>query len=290
MRISVIGHGHFGGVVAQGLTQKGHHVRAFDFMPPLLREDQKRSDEERGWSLNYHTSAVTVPAADADLFWIAYDVPLDATGAPVVDEILSRIRRLHGEVPITIPFLVSCQWPVGTMRVIAHDCPGREFVYVMENVRAGKAIADFDADPIPAIGAASLPKGVVWNFIRSLATVKEPWCSSWETIEFAKHSLNAFIALQIAFANELARLAPPDVNMADVTRVLRSDARVSPSAPLLAGAPFGGGSLKRDLLVLSELSPSTYTPILMSILPSNEFDIAADEAQTEKRARRRDSR
>jgi UDPglucose 6-dehydrogenase len=207
---------------------------------------------------------------EADLFWIAYDVPLDAAGAPVTTEILTRIRRLHGELPITMPFLVSCQWPVGTMRFLAHDCPGREFVYVMENVRVGKAIEDFKADPLPAIGALHLPSGVVWQFIKSLATVKAPWCSSWETIEFAKHAMNAFLALQIAFANELARMAPMGVDMADVTRVLRSDPRVSPKAPLLAGAPFGGGSLKRDLLVLETLKPSAFTPIIASILTSNE--------------------
>ncbi len=272
MKIVVIGHGHFAGVISHGLTQKGHHVTAFDFVPPLLRKDQKRSDEEPGWSLNYDISAVTVPAADADLFWIAYDVLLDDAGAPVTTEILARIRRLHPLVAPSVPFLVSCQWPVGTTRHIADLCVGRTFVYVMENVRVGKAVADFTADPIPALGAASLPQGAVWTFVRSLATVKEPWCASWETIEFAKHSMNAFIALQIAFANELARIAPADVNMTDVSRVLRSDPRVSPSAPLLAGAPFGGGSLKRDLLVLTALSQAMNTiraPIIQSILLSN---------------------
>jgi UDPglucose 6-dehydrogenase len=270
MRISVIGYGHFAGVVSHGLTQRGYHVTAFDFVPPLLRPDQKRSDEEPGWSLTYDISAVTVPAADADLFWIAYDVPLTDAGAPNVTEILARIRRLHPLVAPHVPFLVSCQWPVGTMRVLAHECPGREFVYVMENVRVGKAIEDFARDPIPSLGLIALPKGVVWQFIKSLATVKEPWCSAWETIEFAKHAMNAFLALQIAFANELARLAPMGVDMADVTRVLRSDPRVSPKAPLLAGAPFGGGSLKRDLLVLDTLKPSAFTPIIASILTSNE--------------------
>lgn len=275
MRISVIGYGHFAGVVSHGLTQKGHHVTAFDFVPPLLRPDQKRSDEEPGWSLTYDISAVTVPAADADVFWIAYDVPLTDAGAPNVTEILARIRRLHPLVAPHVPFLVSCQWPVGTTRMIAQQCAGREFIYVMENVRAGKAMDDFARDPLPALGMITLPNAEMSKFIRRLATVKEPWCSSWETIEFAKHSLNAFLALQIAFVNELARIAPTGVDMADVTRVLRSDPRVSPKAPLLAGAPFGGGSLKRDLLVLESLMAEHAIgkfKIISAIRPSNEHD------------------
>ncbi len=269
MNIGVIGFGHFAGVVAHGLTLKQHTVTAFDYVPPLLRPDQRRSDEEPGWTLNYDIAALHLPPVD--LVWIAYDVPLDDAGAPVVDEIRARLRRLDADLPIDIPCLVSCQWPVGTMRSIADEdgAEGREWIYVMENVRAGKAVSDFAADPILAIGASSLPQGLLWKFLRSLATTREPWCGSWESIEFAKHSLNAFLALQIAFVNELARLAPHDVNMADVTRVLKSDPRVSPLAPLTAGPKFGGGSLKRDLLVLEKLNTFAHTPIINAILLSN---------------------
>jgi UDP-glucose 6-dehydrogenase len=274
MRLTIAGFGHFAQIVGACLRQRGHSIVQFDYEPFLKRPDQREAREEPGWAeMAFPALEEDSKRADPDLVWIAYDVPLDAAGAPVVDAVLARIERIHDDRPRHIPFLVSCQWPVGTMRKIAGLCPGREFVYVMENVRAGKAIEDFKADPLPAIGALGLPSGTVWKFIKSLATVKEPWCSAWETIEFAKHSLNAFLALQIAFVNELARIAPDDVDMADVTRVLRSDPRVSPKAPLLAGAPFGGGSLKRDLLVLDALGVDrglVYTPILDAILPSNE--------------------
>ncbi len=270
MNIGVIGYGHFAGVVAHGLAQRGHGVRQFDYEPWLVRADQRLADSEPGWS-QYDPTRLALSACD--LLWIAYDVPLDVAGAPMVDEIVNRITSLHTNAPAHQPFLVSCQWPVGTMRRVAGCCPGRELIVVMENVRVGKAIDDFARDPIPALGLLALPKGEVWKFIKSLATVKEPWCSAWETIEFAKHSLNAFLALQIAFVNELARIAPTGVDMADVTRVLRSDPRVSPKAPLLAGAPFGGGSLKRDLLVLAQLRNQTdaWTPLIDGILESNEM-------------------
>jgi UDPglucose 6-dehydrogenase len=279
MKICVVGMGHFAEVVASCLWQKGHAITSYDERPFLIRDGQPHGRDEPGWTQPNRTCATALdtsmlwdPAA-MDLFWVAYDVPLTLTGAPDPAEILRRVARLDAAVPKAIPFLVSCQWPVGTTRTIAAECPGREFVYVMENVRVGKAVADLNADPLPALGAERLPRGTAWNFIRGMATTKEPWCSSWETIEFSKHSMNAFIALQIAFVNELARLAPPDVNMADVTRVLKSDPRVSPLAPLTAGSKFGGGSLKRDLMVLESLSTDPnqeIAPIIWAIRRSNE--------------------
>jgi UDPglucose 6-dehydrogenase len=272
LKVCVVGMGHFAEVVASCLWQKGHTITSYDERPFLIREGQPKGPQEPGWTqpaTALDTSMLWEAAMD--LFWVAYDVPLTPAGAPDPAEILRRVARLDATVPKAIPFLVSCQWPVGTTRKIAAACPGRDFVYVMENVRVGKAIADFNANPLPALGAERFPRGAAWNFIRGMATTKEPWCASWETIEFAKHSMNAFIALQIAFVNELARIAPADVNMADVTRVLKSDPRVSPLAPLTAGSKFGGGSLKRDLLVLQQLTKHTFTcPIIDSILESND--------------------
>lgn len=279
MKLGVIGYGHFAGVVTGCLMNSDHVPWRWDEEPHLLRAGQ--SIVEPGLDELFRTHEddfVTVEAHperyldDAALLWIAYDVPLDAAGAPVVDDIIARIQRLDAALPKSIPFLVSCQWPVGTTRKIAAQCEGREFVYVMENVRVGKAIADFQANPLPAIGAADIPQGVVWDFIKSIQT-KDAWCGSWESIELAKHTTNAFMALQIAFINEIGRIADAvGAEKADVSRALMSDARVSPHAPLKPGGPFGGGSLKRDLLVLEQVGEDhkLVTPIIDSILMSNE--------------------
>ncbi len=275
MKICVVGFGHFAQIIGACLRQKGHGILQTDYEPFLKRADQREARDEPGWE------AMAFPAippetedftrAGADLCWIAYDVPLDAAGAPVTTEILARIRRTDDEVPKSIPFLVSCQWPVGTTRTIAAQCPGREFVYVMENVRAGKAIEDFRSRPLPVVGVVGgHPYAISDIALAFITDLFGPPLMLWESAEFAKHSLNAFLALQIAFVNELARIAPHDVNMADVTRVLKSDPRVSPLAPLTAGPAFGGGSLKRDLLVLETLKPEAPTPIIDAILVSND--------------------
>ncbi len=264
MNITVVGMGHFAGVVASCLAEKGHAVRQVDTEPFLLREGQKRAENEPGWMAweQAPISTSTLP----DLVWIAYDVPLDASGAPVVTGVLARLDYWHVWAPHWAPFLISCQWPVGTMRQVQARCKGRKLFYVMENVRVGKAIQDFRRQTFLAIGTDELVPPAIVDLLRPFTDcllVMKP-----ESAELAKHTVNAFMALQIAFINEIADLASQvGASATDISRVLLSDARVSPQAPLHAGRPFGGGSLKRDLKVLEQL---TTAPIIRAILPSNE--------------------
>lgn len=275
MKIGVIGFGHFAGIVALCLDQKGHTIIQSDEQPYLVRADQRQAAEELGYvdgllKANIQQFAAFTCLTTCELLWIAYDVPLDERGAPVIDEILMRIQRLDTALPKTIPFLVSCQWPVGTTRKIAALCDGREFVYVLENVRAGKAIADFQAQPFPLIGQIAPLSRPVCDLVGSLH--QNPALMLWESAEMAKHTLNAFMALQIAFINEIARICEAvGANPDDVSRALLSDPRVSPQAYLKPGPPFGGGSLKRDLLVLQQLryDHALTLPILDAILESN---------------------
>ena len=88
----------------------------------------------------------------------------------------------------------------------------------------------------------------------------------------AKHALNAFLSLQIAFTNEIARVCESvGASADDVSRALLSEDRVSPKAPLKPGPPFGGGSLQRDCRTLEQLTAQhgLYAPLLNAILPSN---------------------
>ncbi len=261
MNITVVGMGHFAGVVAFCLVEQSHLVHQRDVEPFLMRQGQKLAEDELGWRPWKMFGTVS-----QHLVWIAYDVPLDAQGAPVVTEVLERLDHWHDLYGRDVPFLISCQWPVGTMRQVQARCKGRKLFYVMENVRVGKAIQDFRRQTFLAIGTDELVPPAIVDLLRPFTDcllVMKP-----ESAELAKHTVNAFMALQIAFINEIARVAQ-DVGASadDVSRVLLSDARVSPQAPLHHGRPFGGGSLKRDLKVLEQL---THAPILNAILASNE--------------------
>lgn len=261
MNVHVIGFGRFACVVAQCLAERGHGVGQADETPHL---NAGYANDEPGTAPYAPMSGWLVP----NVVWIAYDVPLDAEGGPDLDEILPRIARWHARYPLDVPFLISCQWPAGTTAAVAQACEGRAFAYVVENVRVGRAIADFRAGKTMIVGTHDeRVLGLLPSLFDHAVTM------SPASAEMAKHALNAFLALQIAFINEIDRLGR--VVGADgqaVSGALRLDARVSPTAPLTPGGPFGGGHLKRDLLVLNGLSAAANvsTPILSAILRSND--------------------
>ncbi len=270
MNICVIGFGHFASVVAAVLAKRRHLVMQSDETPHLLRVNQLRVDQEPGYTDLAGTMRArgrlveTLPSVD--LYWIAYDVPLDPQGAPEIREVARRILLLDRCASKTVPFVVSCQWPVGTLAKLEAECSGRTFIYVLENVRAGKAVADFDHQHALIVGARQPLLPAVEDVLHSVCD--DLLMMSPESAELSKHALNAFLALQIAFVNEIAEIARTvDAEPGDITKALLSDPRVSPLAPLHAGAPFGGGSLQRDLFVLERLSDA---PIIHAIRASND--------------------
>lgn len=260
MNVTVIGFGHFAGVVAQALAKRRHAVWQLDETPALIRSGQRRAEDEPGYT-------PYVPDGSApEIIWIAYDCPLDTKGFPLTGEIEARIHRLHERTPLGVPFIISCQWPVGTMRQVAALCEDRELIYVMENVRVGKAVTDFESNPLPAIGLDEFVSPVAERFLGSIDGPRPT--VAWESAELAKHTTNAFMALQIAFINEIAHLAGRvGANPNEVADIVRDDFRVNDNAPLNPGGPFGGGSLLRDLLVLEGL---TDAPIIHAIRKSND--------------------
>lgn len=271
MNIGVIGFGHFASIVAVCLAKCRHIVAQSDDVPHLLRTSQITPNREPGYTDLAKTMIargrlVGTLSSPIDICWIAYDVPLDAYGAPDITEVFARIIGFDRRVPESIPFVVSCQWPVGTLATIEAECPNRVFVYVLENVRAGKAIGDFQHQQAMIVGTRQPLTPAVDDLLHSVC--ENIIMMSPESAELSKHALNAFIALQIAFVNEIAELAETvGASHVDISKALLSDPRVSPRAPLHAGAPFGGGSLQRDLLVLESLSVA---PILNAIRESND--------------------
>jgi UDPglucose 6-dehydrogenase len=96
---------------------------------------------------------------------------------------------------------------------------------------------------------------------------------SIESAEMAKHALNAFFAMSIAFANELARLC--EAVGADARRVataLKSEARIGPKAYLAPGGAFAGGTLARDVRFLMGFGRQHHvdTSLMSAIVASND--------------------
>ncbi len=186
-----------------------------------------------------------------------------------IELVLAQIAQWHRLVGMDVPFLVSCEWPVGTMAQAQSVCPGRVLTYVMENVRAAHALKDIRTQAFLAVGCERfgvLVHHLLSDIARTLIVMRPV------SAELVKPALNALLALQIAFVNELAEIAGAVGAEAEwVAQALRADPRVSDTAPLVPGQPFASPCFQRDLSALQTLVDrhGINAPILSNILLSN---------------------
>ena len=94
-----------------------------------------------------------------------------------------------------------------------------------------------------------------------------------ESAELVKHGVNAFLALSVAFANELASIAERvGADATEVERGLKTESRIGPRAYLRPGAAFAGGTLARDVGYLTQIGEREHVPtqLLRAVRASND--------------------
>ena len=146
-----------------------------------------------------------------------------------------------------------------------------------EFLREGSAVKDFRCPPMTVIGEldeasgdmlATLYKNVAAPLIRT----------DLESAEMVKYVNNSWHALKIGFANEIGNLCKSlGLDAHEVMKIFCQDRKLNISpAYLLPGFAFGGSCLPKDLRALSYQAKmhDLNLPILTSILPSNEIQIA----------------
>ncbi len=211
--------------------------------------------------------------SDAEVVWIAYDTPVDADDRADVDFVVERARALVGAADPNAVILVSSQLPVGTTGLLERSSsPRRTFAYSPENLRLGHAISAFE-NPGPIVVGVR-PDGDrdrVEELLRSFSRRIE-WMGV-ESAELVKHGLNAFLALSVTFANELAEIAEAvGADASEVERGLKSERRIGARAYLRPGAAFSGGTLARDVDYLTQIGEREGVPtkLLRAVRASND--------------------
>ncbi|MDP2948663.1 MAG: nucleotide sugar dehydrogenase [Chloroflexota bacterium] len=290
-KVCVVGIWHLGAVTCACLADLGYQVVGVDrdqarvaFLnsgePPLYEPGLQELMERNIASgrLGF-TSDLRDGARGAPYLIIAHDTPVNDQDEADLSPITSAFQELAGCAEDGATVVVSSQVPVGTCEAMAATVrrlnPGLRFgiACVPENLRLGQAIERFKRPDMLVIGADTPATRQAVEQL--LSPIQAPRVAvNLRTAEMTKHAINAYLALNISFANELANLS--DLVGADALQVmqaLRLDSRVSPRAPLFPGLGFAGGTLARDLKALSHLGEEHdyEAPLVNGVLRVNQL-------------------
>lgn len=264
MNVVVYGLWHLGSVTAACLA-KHHRVTGLDAdaariaalqqgRAPLLEPglDDLIAAGLKAGRLSFTTEIGAV--AGAAVLWVCYDTPVDADDVTDVGFVVQRIELAAAALRPGSLVLISSQLPVGTCAQLEKRFPQLRFACSPENLRLGKAIDAFEKPARIVVGLRDAtaradlehllgPLGAPLLFMRT------------ESAEMVKHALNSFLALSIAFINEIAAVCErTGADAQEVSAGLKSEPRIGPKAYLAAGGPFAGGTLARDIVAVSSLA------------------------------------
>jgi UDPglucose 6-dehydrogenase len=210
----------------------------------------------------------------ADVLWVCYDTPVNEEDVADIGFILDRLARCLPHLAGGAMVLISSQLPAGTCRRLEEENAAKNVSFAVspENLRLGKALEIFRKPGRIIAGTRTSAAQ------EKLAQLFAPFCDRviWmkpESAEMTKHGINAFLALSVTFANELARLCEATgADAREVEQGLRSEPRIGEKAYIRPGSAFAGGTLARDVVTLGALARENgqEAELVAAILRSNE--------------------
>ncbi|HEX9639349.1 MAG TPA: nucleotide sugar dehydrogenase [Acidobacteriota bacterium] len=291
MNIVLFGAGYVGSVTAACLVRLGHAVLVVDpadfkveairaGLSPVAEPGLKQLIAEGVRSGRLRAAAAAGPDCRlADVAMVCVGTPSGASGRVetgalerVLDDIADSARGRSGALPVAIRSTVLA--PV--LRDLIARLPPEPRLRCVANpefLRETSAIADFHRPPfIVAGGDDPAALETVLELYRGLEAPRHRL--DLESAILVKYACNAYHALKIAFANEIATLA--ELGGGDAGRVMEVVAqdRLLNLAPayLRPGFAFGGSCLPKDLRALSAWGRLHHEPLplLAGVQASNQ--------------------
>jgi len=266
--VSVIGTGYVGLIAGSGLAKLGHNVICADIdrnkinnlikgqMPiyePGLEQIVKKN--VRAGRLTF-TNNVDDAIKNSDVVIVAVGTPMSDNGEADLKYLESAmdtiVKNLNGYKVVCIKSTV----PIGTNKkmkdlVNKYKNGSNRFDIVSnpEFLRAGNALKDFFEDNPIVLGSDSKKALTIMEDL--YAPLKEngiPFITgSFETAEMTKYASNCWVAIKVAYANELARLA--NECGADIFKVMKGIGdvnKVRNIGDVKPGPGYGGSCLPKD--------------------------------------------
>jgi UDPglucose 6-dehydrogenase len=302
MQIAIIGSGYVGLVTGACFAEFGHHVTCVDkdvhkienlrkgiipiYEPGLESLVQQTQRVER---LSF-TTDLKEAVAKADAVFIAVGTP-SRRGDGHAD--LSYVYAAAGEIAEALEgytvVVTKSTVPVGTCRKVSEiiqqslNAANSEAEFDVasnpEFLREGSAINDFMRPDRVVIGTESDPSGrdraraVLQQLYRPLYLIETPLVfTGIETAELTKYAANGFLAMKIAFINEMADICEQvGANIQDVAKAIGLDGRIGRKF-LHVGPGYGGSCFPKDTLALARTARDRGAPtsIIESVIKSND--------------------
>jgi GDP-mannose 6-dehydrogenase len=293
MNISVVGLGYVGAVSAACLAGSGHRVWGVDINPDKVRfindgfspivEAGLAERIARGRQNHCLFATVNVEEAlhETELCFVAVATPSRPSGQidpahllRACSQIAAALAKLNRKQIVVIrssvlPFIFDeCR------RVFDSTAPGLvELCANPEFLREGTAILDFEQPPFTVIGTETVSAE---NTLRALYADQSAPVFVLHPREalMVKYASNAFHALKVAFANEVAAVCEQaQVDAESVMNVFCNDSKLNISRRyLMPGFAFGGSCLPKDVRAVLHAGKQLdlQLPLITAILSSNE--------------------
>ncbi len=298
MNVTLFGLGYVGTVTATCLAARGHRVVGVDTdsgkvaavdsgRPPVIEPglDELLARVVGSGALRA-TESVRDGLQSSDLSLVCVGTPSAANGSTD----LVQVRRVVSEIGSVLAgsdrphtLVIRSTVPPGTvdkvlvplLEATSGRTVGTDLHVAMcpEFLREGSSVADFFGPPFLVIGGSAVAAAAVRELFAFLdCSVHVVATRSAESVKYAS---NAFHALKVSFANELARLYRMlDVDSRQVMDVFVQDRQLNISpAYLRPGFAFGGSCLPKDVRSLLYLARMNCVdlPVLDASLASNDM-------------------
>jgi GDP-mannose 6-dehydrogenase len=293
MNISIVGLGYVGAVSAACLADAGHNVWGVDVnvekvtiidqgLSPIVENGlgEKIARAKRAGRL-HATVNIERALEETELCFVAVATPSRPNGQidpshlfRACKQIASALAKIGKKQIVVIRSSVLPSIFDDCQKIFELEAPGLvDLCANPEFLREGTAIRDFEQPPFTIIGTDNRNAESVLRSLYAEQTAIVFVLKARDAL-MVKYASNAFHALKVAFANEIAAVCEQSqVDAEAVMNVFCNDTKLNISRRyLMPGFAFGGSCLPKDVraILYAGKQLDLELPLINSILPSNE--------------------
>jgi UDPglucose 6-dehydrogenase len=268
--VAYVGLTHLGLVSAGAALEKGFNILCFDPDEELVKKlkNNQYPINEPGFAESivknkdriFFTSCLD-DLKKADIIYIAPDIPTTDKGISNLEGIRKLIDLISPYISRTSCLIVLSQVPPGFTRSLQKTTlstqldPGKIY-YQVETLVFGIALHRALYPERFIIGTQDTKTPLDLKFESFLKAFNCPLLiMDYESAEFCKICINAFLASTVSTANTLEEICQKiGAKWSDIVPALRLDKRIGEYAYLMPGLGLSGGNIERDLRTITSLS------------------------------------